>query len=271
MIKDLTIVVDGVGRRAAPYGITLAAMLEATVSAVSVLPLVPFQTFAQSEIRYDLVVAAEQDAREQAAAAVEAVAKAAREAGIPCETSAICTSAPLAPLRLAGFVHLSDLAVIEQADEAAPKPADAYLDTLLFQGARPVLMVPYNQLAPPRFSCAVVAWDGSAPATRALGDALPLLRRMARVELVSVTDEPVPEATRRRAIRHLARHGIEATVEVIPGGVPVGEALLSHVSDRGADLLVMGAYGHSRLREAILGGTSRTILASMTVPVLMSR
>ncbi len=115
-------------------------------------------------------------------------------------------------------MHLSDLAVIEQANEAAPKPADAYLDTLLFQGARPVLMVPYIQAAPPRFSCAVVAWDGSAPAARALGDALPLLRRMARVELVSVSDEPVPEATRRRAIRHLARHGIEATVEVIPGG-----------------------------------------------------
>ncbi|AWB25879.1 universal stress protein [Methylobacterium currus] len=271
MIKDLTIVVDGVGRRAAPYGIRLAAQCDACVSAVSVLPLVPFETFAQAEIRYDLVVAAGQDAREQADAAVEAVAAAAREAGLSCETSAICTSAPLAPHRLAGFVHLSDIVVIEQADDTAPKPADAYLEALLYEGARPVLVVPYIQEAPPRLTGAVVAWDGSAPAARALSDALPLLRRTARVELVSVTDEPVPEATRWRAIRHLARHGIEAVFDVIPGGLPVGEALLSHVADRGADLLVMGAYGHSRLREAILGGTSRTILASMTVPVLMSR
>ncbi|MCF4129862.1 universal stress protein [Methylobacterium sp. SyP6R] len=271
MIKDLTIVVDGVGRRAAPYGIRLAAQFEACISAVSVLPLVPFQTFAQAEIRYDLVVAAEQDAREQADAAVAAVAAAAQAAGLSCETSAICTSAPLAPRRLAEFVHLSDLAVIEQADDTAPKPADAYLDDLLFQGARPVLVVPYIHEAPPRLACAVVAWDGSAPAARALSDAIPILRRTARVELVGVTDEPVPEATRWRAIRHLARHGIEATVHTIPGGVPVAEALLSHCADRGADLLVMGAYGHSRLREAILGGTSRTILASMTVPVLMSR
>lgn len=270
MIKDLTIVVDGVGRRAAPYGLGLAAEFDASVSAVSVLPLEPFGTFAQSEIRYDMIVAAEQDAREQAAAAAEAVAAEALAAGRPCETTAICTSAPLAPLRLAGFVHLSDLVVIEQADAAHPKPADAYLETLLFRGARPVLVVPYIHASPPRFATAIVAWDGSAPAARALSDALPLLRRIARVELVSVTDEPVPEATHGRAVRHLARHGVEAVFHTLPGGLPVGEALLSHAADRGADLLVMGAYGHSRLREWVFGGVTRDILRTAPLCCLMS-
>ncbi|WP_407521491.1 universal stress protein [Methylobacterium oryzisoli] len=271
MIRDLTIVVDGVGRRALPCGLALAADLGASVSAVSVQPIVPFGTYAQAEVRYDMVASAERAAREQAARAARDAAAAAREAGLSCEATAICASVTDAAECLAGHARLSDLAVIEQADADAPKPSDAYLDTLLFRTGRPVLVVPYIQAGPLRAASAVVAWDGSATAARALGDALPLLQRAERVEIVTVTDEPPPEDARRRMVVHLARHGIDAAFHVVPADLPVGEALLSHAADRGAGLFVMGAYGRSRLREAILGGASRTLLQSMTFPTLLSR
>ncbi|MBY0299602.1 MAG: universal stress protein [Methylobacterium sp.] len=271
MIRDLTIVVDGVGRCAVPSGVALAAELGASVTAVSVLPIVPFETFARAEIPYDMVVSAESSARERAARAARDAAAAARAANLACDSTAICASVRDAAECLAAHARLSDLAVIEQPDPAAPKPADAYLETLLFRTGRPVLVVPYIQATALRLANAVVAWDGSATAARALGDALPLLQRAERVEVVTVADEPPPEEARRRMVGHLARHGIDATVRVCPAGLPPGEALLSYAAECGAGLLVMGAYGHSRLREAILGGASRTILRSMTFPTLLSR
>ncbi|ACA20379.1 UspA domain protein [Methylobacterium sp. 4-46] len=271
MIRDLMIVVDGVGRRALPCGLALAAETGASVTAAGVLPAVPFETYAQAEIRYDMIVSAERSSRERAAEAAEEAAAAARGAGLSCESVVICSSAPEAAQELAERARLCDLVVIEQADHAAPKPADAQMEPLLFRSGRPVLIVPYIQAAPPALTSAVVAWDGSAQAARALADALPLLRRANRVEVVTVAEEPTPEDLPRRMVRHLARHGVDATFRVVRAGIPPAEALLSHVADCGADLLVMGAYGHARLREALIGGTSRTMLRSMTVPVLMSR
>ncbi|GJI93854.1 universal stress protein A [Duganella caerulea] len=143
-------------------------------------------------------------------------------------------------------------------------------------GGRPVLVVPYAGTYPHIDRHALVAWDGSRAATRAVTDALPLLRRSARVTLV------VFDPTRQYGVHgaepgadialFLARHGVK--VEVLqqpkPEGMNVGEALLSLSADLGNDLLVMGAYGHQRWRETVLGGVTRTILASMTLPVLMS-
>jgi nucleotide-binding universal stress UspA family protein len=101
---------------------------------------------------------------------------------------------------------------------------------------------------------------------------MPLLERAKSVEVVCFK----PEATGDHGdlpgadiALHLSRHDISVDVQILEGsGIDVGNALLSHVADRGSDLLVMGCYGHSRLREAVLGGATRTILSSMTVPVL---
>jgi len=117
----------------------------------------------------------------------------------------------------------------------------------------------------------MVAWDGSAPAARALGDAMPMLARARRVEVVVVDDGPdgdtIPGSD---AQRHLKRHGIEAGLRRLTGTRDVADTLLSQASDTGADLLVMGGYGHSRFREFILGGATEGVLASMTLPVLMA-
>ncbi|MFE1599973.1 universal stress protein [Methylobacterium sp. ID0610] len=270
MLKDVVVVVDGAGERATPCAIALAADLGASLSAVSVLPLLPFGTYACADVSYDLIASARSTARAQAGAVAESVARAARDEGLSCETAVICEEARAATERLVAWTRTADLVVIEQADPERPKPADAHLDTVLLTSGRPTLVVPYIQARPPALTSAIVAWDGSATAARALGDALPLLQRAHRVEAVTVAAEPPSAEMRRCLIRHLARHGIDAGFQVLPATLPVAEALLSHAADRSADLLVMGAYGHSHLREAILGGASRSMLRSMTLPVLMS-
>ena len=122
----------------------------------------------------------------------------------------------------------------------------------------------------------LAAWDGSAPAARALGDALPLLRRAERVALAVVDPERlggrVGEQPGADMAAHLARHGVRVEVQAVPsGGLATADVLLDLAADTGADLLVMGGYGHSRLRELAFGGTTRDVLGRMTVPVLLAR
>jgi nucleotide-binding universal stress UspA family protein len=143
---------------------------------------------------------------------------------------------------------------------------------LLLRSGRPALIVPYFYSKEPNFETITVAWDGSVPAARALADSIPLLRRASRVSIVKVlVDEPYDtDEAASRLVQHLVRHGVDAQFRGLPSSVAVAETLLSDLADSGSDLLVMGAYGHSRLREVVLGGATRTILNSMTVPVFMS-
>ena len=119
----------------------------------------------------------------------------------------------------------------------------------------------------------MVCWDGSRQAARAVGDALPLLAKAGRVEIVMITNERGKQDEIEGADigQHLARHGLNVDVHRIAGGnIDVADALLSHAADSGTDFMVMGGYGHSRLREFVLGGTTRGILQTMTVPTLMA-
>jgi len=123
--------------------------------------------------------------------------------------------------------------------------------------------------------CVLVAWDASREAARAVADAMPLLAAADAVIVLAVDPQPGPdghgEIPGADIALHLARHGVKAQIErTVSAGVPIGELLLSRAADLGADMLVMGAYGHSRVRELLLGGATRSILASMTIPVLMS-
>ena len=147
---------------------------------------------------------------------------------------------------------------------------------IAIESGRPVLLVPhYGHFA----HCgrrALIGWNGTREAARAAFDAVPILKHadvvyVSRIDAEESEEEggAYPGAELAKA---LARHGIKTTAERLARSeVDAGEALLSHASDVGADLIVMGAYGHGRLREFILGGATRTILQSMTVPVLMSQ
>jgi nucleotide-binding universal stress UspA family protein len=147
------------------------------------------------------------------------------------------------------------------------------IEGALFGSGRPVIVVPYIQKQGLTLDRVVACWDGSRPAARAIGDAIPFLTRAKNVEILVVTGErdKSGEITGANMSRHLARHGVTVEIKrLAAGNTDVQAAILAHAADSGADFMVLGGYGHSRLREFILGGVTRSILASMPVPVLMS-
>jgi len=170
----------------------------------------------------------------------------------------------------------ADLAVIGQFDPstAVPGVMPNFVETVVLNSGRPVLVVPYAGEADGQFRRPLVAWDGGVAARRAITGALPLLKQAGSIDVVMFNpraeagvhgEEPGADLA-----LYLARHGIRVNVveRTVSGGI--GEALLSAAADLGSDLIVMGAYGHTRFREVVLGGVTRTVLQSMTVPVLMA-
>jgi nucleotide-binding universal stress UspA family protein len=172
----------------------------------------------------------------------------------------------------------SDLVIVGQADpaeELASERGDTAEYTLLNSG-RPILVAPYIDDNARFGERALIAWDGSLAAARAIQGALPLLQATRRVQIVIFNPEISlrghGEEPGADIASYLVRHGINVEVsrQKTSADIDIGNALLSHAADFGAGLIVMGCYGRSRLREILLGGTTRTILQSMTVPVLMS-
>jgi len=172
------------------------------------------------------------------------------------------------------YVDLIVLGQLDPDDVSAPWFRPIPEEVALAAG-RPVLVLPFVGAWREVGRRVLVGWDASRAATRALNDAMPLLVAAERVTVIAVdpADGPAGHGDEPGAdiALHLARHGVKASVETIASdGIGVGNALLSRASDLEADLLVIGAYGHTRMRELLLGGVTRTVLASMTLPVLMS-
>jgi nucleotide-binding universal stress UspA family protein len=173
--------------------------------------------------------------------------------------------------------HCHDLVVLSQVDPSLDdhRARSAILEATLLHGARPTLVLPRAGRIDTVGTRVLAAWDGRREAARALADALPLLRRAGEVRVVGWTESASadPAATRdglAAACGWLRRHRIDARPHLESAAGPVGEALLSRAADWGSDLIVMGGYGHARWIERMLGGTTRGLLRSMTVPVLMS-
>jgi nucleotide-binding universal stress UspA family protein len=170
----------------------------------------------------------------------------------------------------------TDLLVLGQVDPDEPPYVGRDLpEQVVLASGRPVLVVPHDWAARLLGERVLIAWDASREAARAVSDALPLLQRAEAVLVVSVNPKSTPlghgELPGADIALHLARHNVEVDVQSVETDrMEVGEALLSFAADRGCDLLVMGAYAHSRVRELVLGGATRTILKSMTLPVLMA-
>ena len=136
-----------------------------------------------------------------------------------------------------------------------------------------MLIVPYIQRRGLTLGRVIVAWDGSRSAARAVADAMPLLVRAKATEVLTVASEQAKsnEMPGADIAHHLARHGMKVEVDsIVTIDTDVASTILSHAADISADVLVMGGYGHSRLREFVLGGVTRGILGSLTFPTLMS-
>jgi len=161
-----------------------------------------------------------------------------------------------------------DVVVIAQGSALAPD----IITGALFGSGRPTFVLPSGFSGPARLARAMICWDGGAPAVRALAESLPLLARAEKVEIVCVKDEgKLPgRPSGLDILRHLERHGVLGSLSELPAADDEGAALLSHAAESGADFIVMGAYGHWRLRELIFGGTTQKILGQSQLPLFMA-
>ena len=172
----------------------------------------------------------------------------------------------------------ADLVILGQTDQDDPEPyiAEHFPETVLLGAGGPVLFVPYTGSFESVGERVLVAWNGSREAARAVHDAIPLIARASHVTIVAASTTFTPaesHASCADLAAMLARHGA-TTVDITrfdrDAAESTGDALLSYAADGGYDLLVMGAYGHARVQELVLGGATRSVLATMTLPVLMS-
>lgn len=258
---------------AAAFAASLAATFSAHLTGLAVAYEIDVPPFYMGAVPTDFLETQMQENEAAAAKAMEQFEQLAVRAGVAYDARTLNASLGVAANNLAQMARLFDLTVVAQPDPDRPGPEEVIAETVLLDSGRAVLLVPYVQKAGYGGGRAVVAWDGSRAAARALAEGLPLLHRSEVVEVLRVLRGSEEDESGDDVVRHLARHGLSArtrTLHLGSGVTSVAQAILNEVSDQGADLVVMGGYGHSRLRELVLGGVTREILSAMTVPVLMA-
>jgi nucleotide-binding universal stress UspA family protein len=275
--KDLLVHVDDTrscaGRLQA--AVDLAVAHEAHLTGVYIIADPSPAAFVSGYVPPDVLEMLQQRARERAEAALARFAEVATRNQISFETRIDRVLYTAVADALATNARYADLAIVGQADPDDGEMPSYLPEEVTLASGRPSLVIPYIGPPPTLGQRVTVAWNASREAARAANDALPILKRAQAVDVVTVNPNDAPsghgEEPGADIALHLARHAIKVEVERIETReLDVANTILSHVADRGSDLLVMGAYGHSRLRELVLGGVTRTILRDMTVPVLMA-
>ena len=275
MIKDLVVALSGRGARdvAGDYAVSVAEAFDAHLAGIAFAyePVIPGTVMGG--VPSEFIEASRAKSRAEAQAAVARFEQAARRSSLSIETR-ICDASVVAAAEVFGRIaRRFDLSVVAQADPDQEAGQDLLIEAALFQSGRSAIVVPYIQKSGLSLDRVLVCWDGSRTAARAIGDAMPFLERAKAVEIVIVATAQAErdEITGAAIGRHLARHSLDVEVKrIVADDIKVADTILSHAADCAADFIVMGGYGHSRLREFILGGATRGILESMTVPVLMS-
>jgi nucleotide-binding universal stress UspA family protein len=275
MIKDIVVnlSVGADGGPAGDFAVSIASVLDAHLTGIAFVydPIVPVS--ATGYIPAEIIDSQQADNRDAAKSAIDRFAAAAARAGLAVEPVTLSASFAGAGDQFGRIARRFDLAVVGQAEPETNAVEVMIAESTLFESGRPVIVVPYIQKGPLKLDRVMVCWDGSRPAARAIADALPLLAHAGTVELVIVDKDRGKQDEIEGADmgQHLARHGLNVEVNRIArGDIDVADALLSHAADSSANFMVMGGYGHSRLREFVLGGVTHSILGSMTVPVLMA-
>jgi nucleotide-binding universal stress UspA family protein len=274
MLKDVVVNLSGRAPQdfAADYATSLAATFGAHAVGIALLyePVIPDGTLGGVPI--DLIELQREENSKAADDAVSRFAAGAKKAGVSAQTRILDATFGGAATQFAQIARRFDLAVVGQAQREHGASEELMIEGALFESGRPVIVVPYIQKAGLTLERVLACWDGGRTAARAIGDAMPLLERAKAVDLVIVAEERKNDEISGAAMsEHLARRGVAVDVKRMSAGdIAIEDVILSYAADSGADFMVMGGYGHSRLREFVLGGVTRGILASMTVPVLMS-
>jgi nucleotide-binding universal stress UspA family protein len=274
MIKDL-IVNLGLGDRdpAGDYAISIAQTFGAHVLGIGLAyePVIPGSVMGG--IPPEFLETQRAESEKNARKAMTRFEAAAKRAGVPYETRIINSTVAGAADQISRLARRFDLAVVGQPKRDQGMPEEVLDEGVLFDSGRPVMFVPFIQKDGMKLDHVMVCWDGSRAATRAIGDALPILEKAKQVDVVIVSTKQAKtdEIAGADLGQHLARHGIKVDVKRITSpDIDTASTILSYAADSSTDLIVMGGYGHSRLREFILGGVTHAMLQSMTVPVLMS-
>ena len=274
-LKDILVHVDSSPRSKARIEVAtlLARRFAAHVVGLHVQRLDMLPGYAAIQMR-DALMRLGRDAAERAADAAKTQFER-QLAGIQLSTEWRTATGVVEEL-VALHARYADLCILGQpSPETTPMLDEAALDRILLETGRPVLVVPYAGRFDTVGTRVLVAWDGSRAATRAISDAMPFLTSAETVTVLAVNprhgirghgDTPCADIA-----LHLARHGIKVQAAYdVSKEIGVADVLLSRAADMGADLIVMGAYGHPRVLEMVLGGDTRSMLEHRTAPVLMS-
>lgn len=255
--------------------ISLAAAHDAHLTGFYPIVEIPLLSYIRQEIPRDVRASMDAEAQTLADAALARFRAAAERAGISHETRTDRALDTTLAAVISMHARYADLLVLGQADPEAPQAGRRLPEDVVLGSGRPVVLVPYVGAPGTVGRRIVVAWDASREAARAVSDAMPLLERAQSVLVVVVDPESTAfghgELPGADIGTHLARHGIQVQVERLDAGdLSVADALLAYIADQDVDLLVMGAYAHSRMRQLVLGGVTRKVLETMPVPVLMA-
>jgi len=272
MIKDLVVnLTVGDGRdAAAQFAISIAARFAAHIAGIAFAYDPVITPTLMDGLSATWVDAQRAENRASAQEAVDLFEAAAKREGLAAEHRIVDANLGLAATLFGRIARCFDLAVVGQTDPERALPDDLLIEAVLFESGRPAVVVPYIQREGLKLSHVLVCWDGSHHAARAVADSLPFLLRAEKVEIVTVASGE-DELAGADLGEHLARHGLNVEVKrLVAARVDISNVILSYAADCSADFIVMGGYGHSRLREFVLGGATRGMLQSMTVPVLMA-
>jgi nucleotide-binding universal stress UspA family protein len=276
MIKDIVLHLsaDTKHEPAANYAVSVADTFGAHLAAITfAYEPVLLATVMGGVPAVDFINAQRALAEKAANAAMTELSEIARRIGVAAEARLeIADSADAADI-FGHFARRFDLSIVGQANPDVVGPQNLIIEAALFQSGRPVVVVPYIQKTGLTLNRVLVCWDGGRQAARAIADAMPFLHRAKAIEVVIVATEPLKSGALPDAdiARHLARHDLNVDLKrIVSKETDVANTILSYAADVSADFIVMGGYGHSRLREFILGGVTRELLSSMTIPTLMA-
>ena len=274
MFKDIAVLlaVDRPAGALIDYAASVAGLFEAHLDGIACV-YQGLNPMIAPEAAAVVMTAQYQEGVEQAAIVLDQFEITTRRLGIPHNAKSTFDVSYAATRIVTEMARLHDLNILAQPDRSNPSQTDFLSEAVLFGSGRPMLMVPYINRGTFRSDRMLVCWDGGTPAARAIHNAMPFLRKAATIDVVTVNEkqDAASEVSLTAVMAHLARYDLSARPHRITADRSnIHNAILSLAADNETDLIVMGGYGHSRLREFILGGTTRGIFESLTIPALIS-